>query len=455
MDGSLGYASRLSHREDLGGGLGAREYLDSASDVLVKAGELACMLSTAKHVVVYTGAGISTSCGIPDFRGPQGVWTLQRQGQPPPKASVRFDHAYPSLTHMVLVGLQRMGRLALVVSQNVDCLHIRSGLPRERLAELHGNCFLEVCDTCRREYVRDFEVPSVGLKHTGRACEHCRGALRDQCLDWDNELPADDMARSKQETDKADLVLCLGTSLQITPACNMPLRATRRGGKLVIVNLQRTPKDAKAALVVRARVDAVMARVARTLGVAVPPYVRVDRVRVRHVLLDGGMRVELKLLSVHGDDAPLPWLEACEVVCTPPAEPQLAQLSEAGGWCAQLHCPAGAGELVLTLRFALSALCTLCSASGQHTITLRAARAKATAAESGETELAFETVRFEHDLNAAIAAADGEITAAAAAGARGGDAHRPSLVQGKRKAAAPVAAAVSARPRRAARSGPA
>ncbi|KAJ1629391.1 hypothetical protein T492DRAFT_119492 [Pavlovales sp. CCMP2436] len=73
----------------------------------------------------------------------------------------------------------------------------------------------------------------------------------------------------------------------------MPLRATRRGGKLVIVNLQRTPKDAKAALVVRARVDAVMARVARTLGVAVPPYVRVDRVRVRHVLLDGGMRVEV------------------------------------------------------------------------------------------------------------------------------------------------------------------
>lgn len=313
MDGSLGYAARLSHREDVGGGLGAREYLDTAGEVLAKSAELACMLAAAERIVVFTGAGVSTSCGIPDFRGPSGVWTLQRKGQPPPKASVRFDQAYPSLTHMVLVGMQRVGRLSLVVSQNVDCLHIRSGLAREALAELHGNCFLEVCESCGAEYVRDFEVPSVGLKRTGRACEGCHGPLRDQCLDWESELPQAEMERAESETAGADVVLCLGTSLQITPACNMPLRATRRGGKLAIVNLQRTPKDSKAALLIRARVDSVMARVASILGIEVPPYVRSDRVRVCVTPLDGGRRFELRLASVHGLDAPLHWLDRCVV----------------------------------------------------------------------------------------------------------------------------------------------
>lgn len=442
MDGSLGYAARLSHREDVGGGIGAREYLDTAADVLVKSAELARLLAAAKRVVVFTGAGISTSCGIPDFRGPAGVWTLQRKGEPPPKASVRFDQAFPSLTHMVLVGLQRAGRLALVVSQNVDCLHIRSGLMRAALAELHGNCFLEVCEACGAEYVRDYEVPSVGLKRTGAPCEACAGPLRDQCLDWDSELPAADMGRAEEETAAADVVLCLGTSLQITPVCNMPLRATRRGGKLAIVNLQCTPKDGKAALLVRARVDAVMARVARALAVEVPAYVRRDRVRVRCALLGCGLRFELRLGSVHGLDAPLHWLDSAEVSpVAGGAAPAAASLSAENGWRAVLPVSAfaAAAGLRVSLRFVLSRLCTLrtaqaelafsaasgadlqrAAATGEAAVAGTGAAASASTLEVAEEQtLEFETVRVQHDTDAVIAAADAEIAAAAASAAAG------------------------------------
>lgn len=151
----------------------------------------------AKKVIVFTGAGISTSAGVPDFRGPSGVWTLQHAGKPLPRASVSFANATPTLTHQVgrgrfrnhmragcskhtvphsaiatpcayfphnpqaILALHRKGKVAFVASQNVDGLHRRSGLPPSALAELHGNCFLEKCRACGALYTRDFEVETV------------------------------------------------------------------------------------------------------------------------------------------------------------------------------------------------------------------------------------------------------------------------------------------------------
>jgi mono-ADP-ribosyltransferase sirtuin 6 len=176
--------------------------------------------------VAFTGAGISTSSGIPDFRGPQGVWTLQRQGKPLPRAKVSFAVAKPSLTHQALVALIRAGKLKYIVSQNVDCLHLRSGVPRDQLAELHGNCFSERCPKCQTEYIRDFEVETVGFKATGRKCtvDGCTGRLKDHVLDWEDALPEDELRASEEHTRQADLAICIGTSLQITPACNIPLK---------------------------------------------------------------------------------------------------------------------------------------------------------------------------------------------------------------------------------------
>lgn len=154
-----------------------------------------------------------------------------------------------------LVALMRSGKLRYVVSQNVDGLHLRSGIPRSKIAELHGNCFAERCPRCKREYIRDFEIETVnliwmsstcisacittdylvanqvGFRPTGRTCsvEGCKGKLKDHILDWEDALPEDELIASEKAASAADLAICLGTSLQIIPACNLPLRTTKAG----------------------------------------------------------------------------------------------------------------------------------------------------------------------------------------------------------------------------------
>ncbi|MQM05005.1 hypothetical protein Taro_037814, partial [Colocasia esculenta] len=183
---SLGYAEKLSYREEIGT-VGMSEIFDLPDVLQHKIEELAILIKKSKHLVAFTGAGISTSCGIPDFRGPKGIWTLQRAGKSLPEASLPFHRAMPSLTHMALVELERAGILKFLISQNVDSLHLRSGIPREKLAELHGNSFRELCPSCGLEYVRDFEIETIGMKETSRRCSdlNCGAKLRDTVLDWE------------------------------------------------------------------------------------------------------------------------------------------------------------------------------------------------------------------------------------------------------------------------------
>ena len=225
---SLGYAEKLTFREDLGGQLGAPEFFDSPEEVDAKVSQLAALVQNAQRIVAFTGAGISTACGIPDFRGPSGVWTLQRAGKPIPRPKVSFAMARPSFTHAALVNLMESGKLTYIVSQNVDGLHLRSGVPRAKLAELHGSVFSERCVDCKTEYIRDFEVETVGFKATGRQCTACGGNLHDNVLDWEDALPVDELELSEQHARDANLAICLGTSLQITPACNLPLKTIRK-----------------------------------------------------------------------------------------------------------------------------------------------------------------------------------------------------------------------------------
>ena len=142
---SGGYADRLTFRpaESLGGKLGGKEYEEEQSATNDKVVELASMIRQSQCCVVYTGAGISTSCGIPDFRGPNGIWTLQALGKPLPKTETTLELAMPSLTHAALAELVNRGVVQLIVSQNVDDLHRRSGVAEDKLAELHRNCFIE------------------------------------------------------------------------------------------------------------------------------------------------------------------------------------------------------------------------------------------------------------------------------------------------------------------------
>lgn len=315
---SLGYAEKLSFIEDVGK-VGMSEIFDPPQILQEKIERLALMIQKSKHLVVFTGAGISTSCGIPDFRGPKGIWTLQREGKALPGASLPFHRAVPSMTHMALVELEKAGILKFVISQNIDGLHLRSGIPREKLAELHGNSFMEICPSCGVEYLRDFEVETVGMKETSRRCSNitCGSKLTDTVLDWEDALPPKEMNPSEKHCRKADVILCLGTSLQITPACNLPLKCLRGGGKIIIINLQETPKDKKASLVIRGMVDMVIAGVMELLNLKIPPFFRIDLLQIT---LTQGLSADkiyvnwlLRIGSVHGQKAILPFIKSVEV----------------------------------------------------------------------------------------------------------------------------------------------
>ena len=364
---SVGYASRLNPRADVGGTLGDPEIEDAPDDVRRASEALADALREARGasssdddgrwslekdeedddddddgarrrrrrrrsgVVAHTGAGISKSCGIPDFRGPDGVWTRRARGLPPPECSTPLDRAAPSFTHACLAALVRAGYVKTVVSCNVDCLHVKSGLvPGEELCELHGNLFAERCEDCEREEIRDFEMKTVGRKLTGRRCVECGGRMRDQVLDWDDALPEKELLKAERDSSEALWSIVLGSSMQIMPSCNIPLRTTRKRrrskqrpygddeapGKLCVVNLQKTTKDKKAALVIHAKCDEVMRLVAGHLDLKIPDYVRTDRVRVFHECRDRltGFDFVLRIVNVHDEAAPIPWLD--KVICS-------------------------------------------------------------------------------------------------------------------------------------------
>ncbi|NP_001091351.1 uncharacterized protein LOC100037190 [Xenopus laevis] len=275
---SVNYAAGLSPYADKGC-CGLPEEFDPPDELRRKVEELAKMIRESSYVVFHTGAGISTSCGIPDFRGPNGVWTLEEKGLDP-KFDSTFESACPSPTHMALLQLQRVGVLKFLISQNVDGLHVRSGFPREQLAELHGNMFVEKCSKCGKQYVRDQVVGTMGLKPTGRHCDvpkvrglrACSGKLKDTILDWEDSLPDTDLNLANEACRKADLSITLGTSLQIRPSGNLPLLTKRKGGKLVIVNLQPTKHDKHADLRIHGYVDEVMTQLVELLNEKIPVW---------------------------------------------------------------------------------------------------------------------------------------------------------------------------------------
>uniref|UniRef100_A0AAQ5YV20 NAD-dependent protein deacylase sirtuin-6 n=1 Tax=Amphiprion ocellaris TaxID=80972 RepID=A0AAQ5YV20_AMPOC len=275
---SVNYAAGLSPYADKGV-CGLPETFDSPEEIKAKVETLAQLIKESQYLVVHSGAGISTSTGIPDFRGPKGVWTLEQKGESP-HFDTTFEDARPSLTHMALLGLQRAGYLKYLISQNVDGLHVRSGFPRDMLSELHGNMFVEECEKCGRQYVREKVIGVMGLKPTGRYCDvvrsrglrACRGKLISTILDWEDALPDRDLNKADDASRRADLALTLGTSMQIKPSGDLPLLTKRKGGKIVIVNLQPTKHDKHAHLRIHGYVDDVMKQLMELLELDIPKW---------------------------------------------------------------------------------------------------------------------------------------------------------------------------------------
>jgi NAD-dependent SIR2 family protein deacetylase len=229
---------------------------------------IAGWITAARHVVAFTGAGISTDSGIPDFRGPDGVWTRRDAGLPAPRWRVSPGEVAPNASHLALVDLERLGRLRYLITQNTDGLHRESGIRREHLAELHGNGRLLRCLGCGREYTRPevgwdprrwgpgyrTDQPAAGQP----ACPACGGRLVSSVVNFGDPLPALELARAGEHARRCDVMLVLGSSLVVEPAASLVGFAVRGGARVVLVNQGETPYDGRVSLRVWAGIAEVL-----------------------------------------------------------------------------------------------------------------------------------------------------------------------------------------------------
>src|SRR5437764_128947 len=225
-------------------------------------------LTAASAVTVLTGAGISTDSGIPDYRGPNGVWTRNPEAA---RMSTLQDYvadaevrrrawqsrrahpawaAEPNAAHRALVDLERSGRLVALLTQNIDELHQRAGSSRERVVELHGTIWWAVCLTC------GVKTPMADVlarldDEPDPACTLCGGILKSATISFGQSLDADVLDRSARAARDCDVFLVVGSSLTVHPAAGLCDVAVMAGSALVIVNAEPTPYDALAAAVVR------------------------------------------------------------------------------------------------------------------------------------------------------------------------------------------------------------
>jgi NAD-dependent deacetylase len=242
--------------------------------------EVAGWLHGARHVVVLTGAGISTESGIPDFRGPDGVWTRN----PAAEKAAHIDHyladpavrarswqnrlhseiweAKPNAGHLALAEMEQRVHLDALLTQNIDGLHQLAGSSAELVVELHGNVREAKCVECGRRGPMEATLDRVRAGETDPPCEECGGILKSATISFGEALVAADLERAQRAARHSDVFLAVGTSLGVYPAAALPEIALGRGARLVVMNAEPTPFDPVAHAVVRT-----------PLGVALPALV--------------------------------------------------------------------------------------------------------------------------------------------------------------------------------------
>lgn len=238
------------------------------------AGRLAAMVRAARRVVAFTGAGISTECGIPDFRSPGGLWTRNAPidfadylASPGMRAEAwrrkfalepTFRAARPGRGHRAIAHLVAIGKAAWVITQNIDNLHQMSGVPADRVIELHGNGTWAHCLSCGLRH--EIDEIRVRFEATGAApdCRGCGGIVKTATVSFGQPMPEAEMRRAQAAAEDCDLFLAIGSSLVVYPAAAFPVLARRSGARLVIVNREPTDLDGHADLVVNADIGAVL-----------------------------------------------------------------------------------------------------------------------------------------------------------------------------------------------------
>jgi NAD-dependent deacetylase len=226
---------------------------------------LRALFGASKRGVVFTGAGISTESGIPDFRSPGGLWSKHRPidfGDFVASKDARreawrrrfamsevLDSAQPNRGHIAIQELVTRGTVGTVITQNVDGLHQTSGVPESRVIELHGNTMYATCLDCSRRYeLAELREP---FERTGEppACTDCGGFVKSATISFGQGMPVEAMRRAEAASLSCDLFIAIGSSLVVFPAAGFPLLAKKRGAKLVILNRDPTDFDHIADLV--------------------------------------------------------------------------------------------------------------------------------------------------------------------------------------------------------------
>ncbi|MCD6294548.1 MAG: Sir2 family NAD-dependent protein deacetylase [Deltaproteobacteria bacterium] len=234
------------------------------------------MIQDADKILVFTGAGLSTESGIPDFRSPGGIWEkydpsdfyfqkivsdINARGKYWEMSSGLYDtikNAQPNTAHLAIKALEDAGKLLAVVTQNIDHLHHKAGNHPDNIIELHGTAFSVSCLSCEKTYDRDEIERRLQTGIRAPSCDVCGGILKPDTISFGQSMPEEKMARSIENAEACDLCMVLGSSLVVQPAASVPAHAAGSGAALLIINRDPTPLDGDADLIINMSVSKVL-----------------------------------------------------------------------------------------------------------------------------------------------------------------------------------------------------
>jgi len=243
--------------------------------------ELVGLVQSARRCVLFSGAGVSTDCGVPDFRSPSGLWTQFRpilfaDFLKSPEIRLEawrryfvihaaFSDAVPGPAHRAIADLFDKGRLQTIITQNIDDLHRVAGIDAGRIIEVHGNGTFAKCLSCDTRHELDWVRKAIESDGAVPACVECGGLVKSATISFGQPMPDAEMAAAKAASLDCDLFLAVGSSLQVYPAAGLPIIAKHNRAKLVIINREPTPLDSFSDLAIQGELGDTLAYVARRL----------------------------------------------------------------------------------------------------------------------------------------------------------------------------------------------
>ncbi len=241
--------------------------------------QVAQWIVNAKKAVIFTGAGLSTESGIPDFRSPGGVWdkynpedfyfqnflaneaSREKYWQMATEMWEPIKKARPNPAHLAIAEFEKLGKLDCLITQNIDGLHFKAGNSEEKVLQLHGTAIFVSCLSCKKRYDREAIQERIKKGQRAPRCDDCGGLLKPATISFGQSMPEKETQEAYHRSSLCDLFIVIGSSLVVQPAASMPLVAKRNGAKLVIINRDPTPFDDMADLVIHGQAGPTMASI--------------------------------------------------------------------------------------------------------------------------------------------------------------------------------------------------